>query len=324
MLPAPDLQLTSSSAFPQRNRLSYWADVVAQTFVPLQCDTSDRSRFFGELRHRQIGLVGVTEVRASAMAARRTRATIASAPRDDAIVVLQIDGSCNAGQLTETATLQLGEGAIVSADQPYFFEFPRAFRQLVLKLPRCFLADDRTGTGRRSRLLLSPPAARLLHNLAVCSLEEPLALSRDEEKGVERAFAELVNAAVRSPEGEHDGFAPSPQYLAACQFIRRQLSDPALTPSAVAEHVRMSTRNLARLFARQGTTIDRAIWSERLLAARRDLADPRLRECSITEVAFFWAFSDGAHFSRRFSIAFGISPKAYRAASLAGRTEPRS
>jgi AraC-like DNA-binding protein len=46
--------------------------------------------------------------------------------------------------------------------------------------------------------------------------------------------------------------------------------------------------------------------------------DPRLRECSITEVALSWAFSDAAHFSRRFSAAFGISPAAYRAANLPG------
>jgi AraC family transcriptional regulator, positive regulator of tynA and feaB len=96
-----------------------------------------------------------------------------------------------------------------------------------------------------------------------------------------------------------------------------------LTPAAVAEHVKMSTRNLARLFARQGTTIDRTIWSERLMAARRDLIDPRLRECSITEVALSWAFSDAAHFSRRFSGAFGISPAAYRAANLTPRQDGR-
>jgi AraC-like DNA-binding protein len=315
----PDVHLISSGSFPGRHRFSYWADVVAQTFVPLQCDTSDRERFFGELRHRQIGVVGVSEVRASAMVARRTETKIAAAPRDDAIVVLQDAGSCNAGQQAETAVLQLGDGAIVTADQPYFFDFPTAFRQFVLKFPRDLIAADRLGVRRRN-LLLSASAARLLRRLAVCSLEEPLPLSAEEAVGVERAFAELVDAAAYPARGGQDGLAPSPHYVAACQFIRRQLSDSALTPSAVAGHVRMSTRNLARLFARQGTTIDRTIWSERLLAARRDLADPRLRECSITEVALFWAFSDAAHFSRRFATAFGVSPTAYRAANLSGRS----
>jgi AraC-like DNA-binding protein len=315
----PDVQLTSSGSFPRGHRFAFWADVVAQTFVPLQCDTPDRDGFFGELRHRQIGLVGITEVRAAAMIARRTQTKIASAPRDDAIVVLQEAGSCNAGQRLQTAQLQLGDGAIVTADEPYFFDFPRAFRQFVLKLPRRLMTDDLVIAGRERALLLSGSGARLLRKLALCSLEEPLPLSPEQEAGVERAFVELIRAAACSSGNAEEGFKPAPHYVAACRFIRRQLSDPALTPAAVAEHVEMSTRNLARLFARQGTTIDRTIWSERLLAARRDLVDPRLQECSITEVALSWAFSDSAHFSRRFSSAFGISPAAYRAANLTRR-----
>jgi AraC-like DNA-binding protein len=314
-----DVQLISSRSFPARNCFSYWADVVTQTFVPLQCDTADRDLFFGELRHRQIGVVGVSQVRASAMVARRTKAKIASAPRDDAIVVLQDVGSCNAGQRTEIVRLQPGGGAVVTADEPYFFDFPKAFRQFVLKFPRHLLATDRIGASRERTLLLSGSGARLLRRLAVCSLEEPLPLSAEEEIGVERAFAELLQAAVYSG-GRQGGFAPAPRYVDACQFIRRHLADSTLTPAAVSEHVKMSTRNLARLFARRGTTIDRTIWSERLMAARLDLADPRLRDCSITEVALSWAFSDAAHFSRRFSSAFGVSPTAYRAAKQPDRS----
>ena len=175
----PDVQRISSGSFPKGHRFSYWADVVAQTFVPLQCDTADRDGFFGELRHRQIGLVGITEVRAAAMIARRTKAKIASAPRDDAIVVLQDAGSCHAGQSAQGAQLQLGDGAIVTADEPYFFDFPSAFRQFVLKLPRRLVADHRVVAGRERVLLLSGAGARLLRNLAVCSLEEPSLLSPD-------------------------------------------------------------------------------------------------------------------------------------------------
>ena len=94
----PHLQITSTSSLAGPDRFSYWADVVTQTFVPLQCDTPDRHTFFGNLRHRQIGLVGIADVQASAMRVARTAATIAHAPSDDLIVVLQIDGICQTGQ----------------------------------------------------------------------------------------------------------------------------------------------------------------------------------------------------------------------------------
>jgi AraC family transcriptional regulator, positive regulator of tynA and feaB len=314
----PDVQLTSSNTFPPRQRFCYWADVVAETFVPLQFDTPDRAMFFGELRHRQIGLVGVTEVRASAMVARRTKTKIAAAPRDDAIVVLQIAGTCKAGQRKSVAQLRPGDGAIVVADEPYFFDFSSAFRQLVLKVPKCLIGGGRKGgTGHVDGLLLSVSGARLLRKLGTCSLNEPLSLLPGAEVGVERALVELLRAAMPSAGNHCDAKLP-PLYVSACQFIRRHLHDPTLNPLAVAEHAKLSTRQLARVFAHQGTTIDRTIWSERLTAARRDLIDPRLRECSITEIAFSWAFSDAAHFSRRFSAAFGLSPTAYRGIRSAG------
>jgi transcriptional regulator GlxA family with amidase domain len=74
----------------------------------------------------------------------------------------------------------------------------------------------------------------------------------------------------------------------------------------------MSQRNLSRLFALHGITIERAIWMERLVAARRDLMDPRLEAVSITDIAISWVFCDAAHFSRNFRKAFGLSPKGYR------------
>jgi AraC-like DNA-binding protein len=312
----PATEVISISSFSGADRFSYWADVVTQTFVPLQCDTPDRAGFLGDLRHRQIGSIGISEVRASGMQARRTAATIARAPRDDLIVVLQLAGTCHAEQNAAAARLEPGEGAVVTTDQCYSFEFPRDFRQLVLKIPRRLVAGNPNGAARKRSLLLAAGPSRLLQMLALSSLKEPIEFSTSEEIGIERAFAELLCSASPSSEKEREPSDETVRYETACQFIRRQLADPALNPSAVAAHVGMSTRNLARFFARRGTTIEQSIWSERLHAARRDLIDPRLQDSSVTEIAFSWAFNDAAHFSRRFSKAYGLAPTAYRAANL--------
>src|SRR4029077_9278825 len=95
---APIVMVRSTDGFPTAERFPYWADVVTQTFVPLECDAPDRTRFSGTVRHRQVGLIGITDVQASAMRVRRTPATIARAPRDELIVVLHLDGRCTTGQ----------------------------------------------------------------------------------------------------------------------------------------------------------------------------------------------------------------------------------
>jgi AraC-like DNA-binding protein len=175
-------------------------------------------------------------------------------------------------------------------------------------VPKRLLADERVARKRRPSLALTPGGVRLLERLALSSLEDPLEFSAQEEAGIERAIAELLQSAIRPP---CDG-ARGP-YAEARVFIRRHLADPNLKPALIAAELKMSRRTLARLFAREGTTIERAIWSERLAAVRRDILDPRLYDQSITAIAFSWAFNDAAHFSRSFSRTYGLPPSKYRA-----------
>jgi AraC-like DNA-binding protein len=308
----PIVAVRSTQALPGAQRFQYWADVVTQTFVQLECDAPDQINFRGDVRHRQIGLVGITDVQASAMRAARTPATIARAPSDDLIVVLNLSGTCRAGQGSLAAELKPSEAAVVATDECYFFDFPDRFRQLVLKLPRCLLAEERIEPARRASLILTGGPARLLRQLALSSLDDPAIFSTEETIGIELAFADLLRSATIYRDVRADRRGGGSRYADACLFIRQHLADPALTPAAVALHVKTSTRNLARLFAQQGTTIERAIWNGRLAAARRDLLDPRLADRSITDIAFSWAFNDAAHFSRSFSSTYGMAPRAFR------------
>jgi AraC-like DNA-binding protein len=312
MEPEPGISIRSTRALPAPERFQYWADVVTQTFVPLECDAPDRRHFGGGVRHRQIGSIGITDVQASAMRARRTAATIAHAPSNDLIVVLHLRGTCRAGQRDVSADLGPNEGAVVATDETYFFEFPTRFRQLVLKVPQYVLVEKRSKSELGCSLLLAPGPARLMQTLALSCLDDPISVSADEAQGIEQAFADLLGSAIKYPGIAADHIDTSARYREACLFIRRNLIDPNLNPDAVAAHVNTSTRSLARAFARAGTTIERMIWRERLAAARRDFLDPRLLDRSITDIAFSWGFNDAAHFSRSFSKTYGVTPSEFR------------
>jgi hypothetical protein len=241
MPPAPLVEITSTS-LAKNERFAYWAEVVTQKFVPLECDSPDRANFHGGIRHRQIGLIGISDVRASAMWVRRTRATISHAPSDDLIVVFHVDGTCNAGQKATALKLSSGEGAIVSTSDCYFFEFPGEFRQIVLKLPKHLLAEERIAPNCQRSISLTSGPARLLGKLALSSLDDPTEFSSDEEVEIERAFVELLRPAATIVHG-----AAPDRYSDACHFIRRHLVDPNLKPAAIASELKMSTRNLRLL-----------------------------------------------------------------------------
>ncbi|MFI6283374.1 helix-turn-helix domain-containing protein [Streptomyces sp. NPDC051018] len=99
-------------------------------------------------------------------------------------------------------------------------------------------------------------------------------------------------------------------------FIRRNLGDPSLNPSAVAAAHEVSLRHLHQLFAADETTPAAWIRRQRLDRCRRDLANPHLVARPIHSVAARWGFTDPGHFSRLFRAAYDVTPRDYRYRSL--------
>ncbi|MFD8756502.1 AraC family transcriptional regulator [Kitasatospora sp. NPDC059577] len=102
-------------------------------------------------------------------------------------------------------------------------------------------------------------------------------------------------------------------------FVRRNLSDPGLTPTAIAAAHHVSVSYLHRLFTRhtQGRTLAGWIRAERLESARRDLADPALRTLPVHAVAARWGIPRASDFTRAFRAAYGQTPGEHRRQALA-------
>jgi AraC family transcriptional regulator, positive regulator of tynA and feaB len=100
--------------------------------------------------------------------------------------------------------------------------------------------------------------------------------------------------------------------LRAQAYIVEHPANPQLNREMVSAAMRLSTRQLHRLFEANGTSIRRWILSQRLSECGRALKDPTLQGVSIAEICYRWGFSDTAHFSRAFRRAYGAAPRDYR------------
>ncbi|MFI5832842.1 helix-turn-helix domain-containing protein [Micromonospora sp. NPDC051300] len=101
-------------------------------------------------------------------------------------------------------------------------------------------------------------------------------------------------------------------------FVRQHLTDPTLTPAAVAAAHHLSLRSLHRLFEGTGTTVGGLIRAGRLERAARDLSDPRLRRLGVAQIGRRCGFAHPAHFSRAFRAAHGLSPGEHRERAARG------
>ena len=101
----------------------------------------------------------------------------------------------------------------------------------------------------------------------------------------------------------------NPLVLAAVQFMEDNIADQA-DITAVARHLKLSRRQLERLFARELATSPSRFFVElRLDRARLMLLQSSM---AIVDVAVACGFVSGSHFARRYKALHGVSPQRMR------------
>jgi AraC-like DNA-binding protein len=98
-------------------------------------------------------------------------------------------------------------------------------------------------------------------------------------------------------------------------YVARHLTDPGLTPAALARAHGVSVRQLYKAFAAAGVSLEQEVIAQRLEAARARLTSPAGRQRSIAATARACGFADPSHFARRFRAAYGTSPREWQRAA---------
>ena len=91
--------------------------------------------------------------------------------------------------------------------------------------------------------------------------------------------------------------------------IRKRMSNPDLSPDAVARECGLSLRYLHDLFQGDGRTVREYLQGERLHAARRMLEQAVAGRTTVTDICMECGFSSPSVFSTSFRRAFGVSPR---------------
>ena len=277
------------------HHFAFWSEIVCRTFTMLDCRVADWTDFRARLCSRSVAGISVARVDATPSSVVRTAGLIRSSHDDSHIVMLQISGSADVQQGERSRTMSPGAFDVVQADRPYVLNFPRAFSQYVIKLPR--------GTQPLGGAI-SPTAARFARSLARDFLDPDIEPDCICDEVTARALRDLLCGRPADP-------APSPHipdlYSIAVAMIREKMFEPLLSRNRVADELGVSVRTLARAFAINGASFNRLLWNCRLDAAYEVLLSNRDRS-SITEVALRHGFSDSSHFTRRFKARFGVKP----------------
>lgn len=210
-------------------------------------------------------------------------------------------------------TAPAGRVLVQTGRLSHFAAAPRtAVRMLVLPA-----AEIRHGRGRTSsgpggtaevRLLTAHAAAvgRMLDRLGPAGLDA----ARD-------TLAELARAVVLGGVDDVEPRLSPALAQAARELADGRLTDPGLSPTAVARELNVSVRTLQRAFAGEGRSLSDYIRDRRLEEARRALLTVPHRRMTVADIAARWQFADSGHFARVFRGRYGRTPTDYAASAAA-------
>jgi AraC-like DNA-binding protein len=307
------------------DNIAAWRETTATFFDVDELAAGESQPFRADLRSYALGSILLGMTRASGQRFRRTPQTIARSGVDHLILQLYVKGGYEG--VAGATPIRVEPGDICLLDLAQTLETrARAFENVTLVVPRPMFdarllqVDDLHGLVLPASGALAPLLARHLSAL----FEYAPRMTFDECQAVVEGTVSLVAACLK---GELErryadrNVTANASLFRVRQHIEAQLSNPDLSADAVAMQFGLSRASLYRLFAPIGG-IAEYIRGRRLHRAFFDLAATGARGVRISEIARRWHLGTDAHFTRSFKAAYGITPRAARAAALIGVTPP--
>jgi AraC-like DNA-binding protein len=293
------------------DRFAYWNDVICALFIPSSNKRSEIDMdFTARLSRRTLGPVDVSLIEASPICSVRDADLVRRQPMEDLVVTFLVEGEGRLEQCGRAAVQRTGDLIMYDGARPFTYEFSGPYRGYFTRISRAFVKqavprpEELTAIPVRADAPLASLAAGALRNS--CQLDP--AIDPGIAARVGASLADLMTAALQVSLPSR---ARPSRHASTLARIKRKmeerLDDPELCIEELARELGLSHRTLNRLFASDGTTAVRWLWSRRLERSRGSLAEGRAR--SVTEVALSCGFSDVSHFSRAFRRTYGVSPR---------------
>lgn len=319
----------STEAVPIAKRPEYWIDAICKVFVHLDCDVgeSSGSGFFGFIRQDTLAQLQISRVNSSAQQVFRTGRLIAAASEDFFLVSIQRKGCGIICQDGRRALLRPGDFALYDSTRPYELIFDDSFEQIVLMFPGEIL---RAYVKESERLTATAISGRAGAGYLLITMIETLRRDLDHLRPASAAAIAdgAVNILVAGLRTLPSAQRLTPPNLAQYHiarikaFVDAHMTDPGLSIGSIAGALNICASHVHRLFRTEPLPLGQYIWSRRLEACKRDLADPSQAGFNIGTIALKRGFNNAAHFSRTFRSRYGLSPKHYR--DLTSSRTPRA
>ncbi|MCF6744244.1 helix-turn-helix domain-containing protein [Blastococcus sp. KM273128] len=202
---------------------------------------------------------------------------------------------------------------------PYEFSWVDSGGSRAFQIPYDRLALPRDVVRRAGPRLRASPLHGLVRDHLVRLAADADGLAADPgAAALGTATTELVRALLVSAGGDGRALREVREETLLTRVLawaRAHLTEPDVDPARIAAVHNVSLRQLYKVCADAGVSLEQWLIAERLERARAELVAPSRRNRTVTAVARECGFSDASHFTRRFRQAYGLTPREWRESS---------
>ncbi|MEZ0075524.1 helix-turn-helix domain-containing protein [Planotetraspora sp. GP83] len=292
----------------------------ACVLVQMEARTTSDAPPFRRMRRHSLGPVAMATIESVPQRVRALLHEVPATAEEGVQLHLVHAGRLAVEQGRGATVASAGEVLFYDAARPFRFDYPDPFSVSIVQMPKRLLGFD---SSRLAALASRPVGARSGIGSVLGALLSRTAQAEPDLDpiGREAVAAAIVDVVALLGDSELGRTSPAEVHqrglaAAANEYIRSHLADPLLGPDMIARELAVSLRTLHAVFEAEPDTVARTIAKLRLGAVRRDLADTSFSHLPVGAIARSWGFTSGAHFSRSFRQAFGISPTEWRRADL--------
>jgi AraC-like DNA-binding protein len=309
----------TTDAIPLELRRSAVVDAVCEQVVRVDIDLPvDPDEIDVRMMLSDIGRVQMLSMKSTPTTWTRTPKLAKDDHEPSLFLTLQSSGESMMCQHGRLAVLQAGEFAVYVTTSPYTLMFDQGLDVQFFRVPIAELAlPEKAITEVCSRTFdvgdaVPGLAADYLKRMAC----DPQLRVRTVADTLSTPTIDLIRAAILSspadPIRSHESMETTLE-LRLFQYLRAHLGDHQLSAAQVASAHYISVRQLYAVLARSGVSLGDWLRCQRLEACRKELARPGSGFRTIASIARDWGFADATHFSRAFRVAYGVSPREWRA-----------
>jgi AraC family transcriptional activator of tynA and feaB len=306
----------STDLVPAPDRLEAWRWNAQQICGDCRFQFPKRLSFHGSIERRKVAGLELTLFSSSPVYFNKYPVVGPHSEDRSCIVITQLAGARRYCQDGKVASLKSGDTTLIDSGRPWTSECLSDCARLYLRLPYS-LMDQRLRCNPFPIALQISGASGLgavLSCLIVSLYHQAANLTPEQGTAAVESYLRILSAYVGNPEftpTNENGCEVLAERIAL--YIETHLAEGDLGPTQIAAAIGISVRHLHRIFSRRGCSVAEWIRDERLRRCHDALCDARLRDKSITDIAFYWGFNDSAHFSHSFKKQFGMCPRAFRA-----------